>query len=115
MAQDDQDGIKIAGVNLKHNHMCAFCHSQDAEYRPTDPEQQNQPECRLNHTFPVFQDPVVCVYDPACFDAGMILKILRVHPMVLIGGTLQANPLHLSPDEFLKERLSRSASQTSFN
>jgi hypothetical protein len=31
------------------------------------------------------------------------MDILRTHPMVIIGGTLQSNPFWVTPDEFLKE------------
>lgn len=31
------------------------------------------------------------------------MDILRTHPMVIIGGVLQANPFWVSPDEFLRE------------
>ena len=31
------------------------------------------------------------------------MDIMRTHPMVIIGGVLQANPFWVSPDEFLRE------------
>ncbi len=31
------------------------------------------------------------------------MDILRTHPMVIIGGTLQQNPFFVPPDEFLRE------------
>jgi hypothetical protein len=31
------------------------------------------------------------------------MDILRTHPMVIIGGVLQENPLYVPPDEFLQE------------
>ncbi len=31
------------------------------------------------------------------------MDILRTHPMVIIGGTLQRNPFFVPPDEFLRE------------
>ena len=31
------------------------------------------------------------------------MDILRTHPMVIVGGTLQENPFFVSPDEFLHE------------
>ena len=33
----------------------------------------------------------------------MALDILRTHPMVILGGVLQHNPLFVGPDEFLRE------------
>jgi hypothetical protein len=31
------------------------------------------------------------------------MDIMRTHPMVIIGGLLQANPFFVPPDEFLSE------------
>ena len=30
------------------------------------------------------------------------MDILRTHPMVIMGGVLQENPLYVRPDEFLR-------------
>jgi hypothetical protein len=38
------------------------------------------------------------------------MDILRTHPMVIIGGILQDNPLYVPPDEFLKELHQRGGS-----
>jgi hypothetical protein len=35
------------------------------------------------------------------------MDILRTHPMVIIGGMLQENPLYVPPDEFLRELQNR--------
>jgi hypothetical protein len=64
-------------------------------------------ESRLNDVLPQFDDPVICVYDLAQFSAGMILDILRVHPMTIIGGILQENPFYVPPDIFLTELKAR--------
>ena len=37
------------------------------------------------------------------------MDIMRTHPMVIIGGVLQANPFWVSPDEFLRELNARRA------
>ena len=37
------------------------------------------------------------------------MDILRTHPMVIIGGTLQKNPFWVPPDEFLRELEARRA------
>ena len=60
-------------------------------------------EARLNYTLPHYSDPVICTYDLSRFSAGVAMDILRTHPMVIIGGVLQQNPLYVAPDEFLKE------------
>ncbi len=40
------------------------------------------------------------------------MDILRTHPMVILGGTLQRNPFFVPPDEFLRELRSRSTAAT---
>ncbi len=67
-------------------------------------------EARLNYVLPAFKDPVICVYDITRFSGDVIVDILRTHPMVVIGGTLQENPFYVPPEEFLQElREKRSA------
>jgi hypothetical protein len=60
-------------------------------------------EARLNYILPKYRDPVICVYDIAKFSGDVIIDILRTHPMVIIGGTLQENPFFVPPDAFLRE------------
>ena len=60
-------------------------------------------ETKLNYVLPRYPDPVVCVYDLNKHSASVVMDILRTHPMVIVGGVLQENPLYVPPDEFLKE------------
>ncbi len=60
-------------------------------------------ETKLNYVVSRFPDPVVCVYDLNRHSASVVMDILRTHPMVIVGGVLQENPLYVSPDEFLQE------------
>lgn len=64
-------------------------------------------ESRLNRMLPNYSDPVICTYDLARFNAGVAMDILRTHPMVILGGVLQENPLYVPPDEFLVELKAR--------
>jgi hypothetical protein len=66
-------------------------------------------ETRLNEVLPEYHDPVVCTYDLSRFDASVVMDIMRTHPMVIIGGTLQENPFYVPPEEMLKELKSRTA------
>lgn len=66
-------------------------------------------ESRLNYVLPKYDDPVICTYDLSRFNAGVAMDILRTHPLVIIGGVLQENPLYVPPDEFLKELEARRA------
>jgi hypothetical protein len=60
-------------------------------------------EARLNYVLPRYKDPVICTYDLARFGAGVVVDILRTHPMAIIGSILHENPFYIPPDEFLLE------------
>lgn len=60
-------------------------------------------ESKLNQTVAGFPDPLVCVYDLNKHSASVVMDILRTHPMVIVGGVLQENPLYVPPEEFLEE------------
>jgi hypothetical protein len=66
-------------------------------------------ETLLNYVLPEYDDPIVCVYDLSRFDAGVVIDIMRTHPMVIVGGILQENPFYVPPDEMLKELEERAA------
>jgi hypothetical protein len=67
-------------------------------------------EARANHILPRNDDLVVCAYDLTKFGAGVMMDVLRTHPLVIIGGLLQENPFFVPPDEFLRELRSRDGS-----
>jgi hypothetical protein len=69
-------------------------------------------ETRLNHVLPKYHDPVVCTYDLSRFEAGVVMDIMRTHPMVIIGGILQENPFYVPPEEMLKELKERAAEKS---
>lgn len=60
-------------------------------------------ESRLNHLLLHYSDPVICAYDCNTLGAGMVLDVLRTHPVVITGGMLQGNPFFVHPDELLRE------------
>jgi hypothetical protein len=64
-------------------------------------------EMRINHMWPLHQDAVICVYDLARFRADTVMDIMRMHPVVVIGGIVQENPFFVPPDEFLRELRTR--------
>jgi len=66
-------------------------------------------ETKLNYLLPRYPDPVVCVYDLNRHSASVVMDILRTHPMVIVGGVLQDNPLFVEPDAFLAELRERKA------
>jgi hypothetical protein len=60
-------------------------------------------ETRLNYVLPNYTDPVICTYDLARFDAGLVMDMLRTHPTVIVRGVIQSNPFFVPPDEMLRE------------
>lgn len=60
-------------------------------------------ETKLNYILPKHPDPVICVYDLNKHSGSVVMDILRTHPMVIISGVLQENPLYVAPDVFLQE------------
>ena len=60
-------------------------------------------ESKLNAIVGDYPDPLVCVYDLNRHSASVVMDILRTHPMVIVGGVLQENPLYVPPEEFLQE------------
>jgi hypothetical protein len=60
-------------------------------------------ETKLNHVTAKHPDPIVCVYDLNKHSGSVIMDVLRTHPMVIVGGVLQENPLYVEPEEMLAE------------
>ncbi|HEX2060436.1 MAG TPA: MEDS domain-containing protein [Thermoanaerobaculia bacterium] len=51
-------------------------------------------ESRLNDVIPTHSNVVVCAYDLARFDGRTIIDVMRVHPAVIVGGSLYDNPFY---------------------
>lgn len=60
-------------------------------------------EIKLNQVVTKYPDPLVCCYDLNRHSASVVMDILRTHPMVIVGGVLQENPLYVPPEELLQE------------
>src|SRR5437773_2119000 len=60
-------------------------------------------ETRVNYVVPKYDDPVICTYDLSKFSAGMVMDMMRTHPVVIVGGLLHENPFFVPPDQFLLE------------
>ncbi|MFO7569168.1 MAG: MEDS domain-containing protein [Smithellaceae bacterium] len=43
----------------------------------------------------------VCQYDARLFDGAMIMDVLKVHPLMVIRGSVVRNPFYISPEAFL--------------
>jgi len=60
-------------------------------------------ESRVNHVWEHHDDAVICTYHLGKFGGDTVIDIMRTHPMIVIGGTLQRNPFFVPPGEFLRE------------
>jgi len=60
-------------------------------------------ESRVNDVWRRHEDAVICTYHLGQFRGDEVIDIMRTHPMVVIGETLQQNPFYIPPDEFLVE------------
>ena len=43
----------------------------------------------------------VCQYDARSFDGAMIMDVLKVHPLMVVRGSVVQNPFYIAPEEFL--------------
>ena len=67
-------------------------------------------EARVNYLWPQHEGALICSYDLSGFS-GIVIDIMRTHPMVIIGGVLQENPFYVPPDDFLQELRARGNQQ----
>jgi hypothetical protein len=70
-------------------------------------------ETRVNYAVSKYHDPVICTYDLTDFSASLVMDMLRVHPVVIVGGVLQENPFFVAPDQFLLELQERKSARRS--
>lgn len=45
----------------------------------------------------------VCQYDARSFDGAVIMDILKVHPLMVIRGSVVNNPFYIKPEKFLAQ------------
>jgi MEDS: MEthanogen/methylotroph, DcmR Sensory domain len=69
-------------------------------------------ESRVNHVWEHHEDAVICTYHLGKFGGDTVIDIMRTHPMIIIGGTLQRNPFFVPPGEFLREFSERRTRQS---
>jgi hypothetical protein len=66
---------------------------------------------RLLDKYPVHT--AICAYDLNKHSGSVVMDILRTHPLVLVGGIIQENPLYVPPEQFLEELKARRAANAS--
>jgi len=60
-------------------------------------------EARVNSLFPNMNARLLCQYEEHEFDSRILLDALRVHPRVVIRGTVCWNPYYIPPNEFIAQ------------
>lgn len=45
----------------------------------------------------------VCQYDANAFDGATIMQVLKVHPLMVIRGSVVRNPYYVPPEEYLEQ------------
>jgi len=68
-------------------------------------------ESRVNDVWRRHDDVVICTYHLGQFGGEAVIDIVRTHPMVIVGGTLQRNPFFVPPEQFVPELRERRARQ----
>jgi hypothetical protein len=64
-------------------------------------------EAHLNEVLAELPVTALCQYDVKRFDGATIFDILRVHPLMLVGGQVVRNPYYEGPEEFLSRSAHR--------
>lgn len=46
----------------------------------------------------------ICQYDARSFDGALIMDVLKVHPLMIVRGSVVHNPFYIKPEEFLTQQ-----------
>jgi len=68
-------------------------------------------ESRVNDVWRHHDDAVICTYHLAQFSGDTVIDLMRIHPVVIIGGILRQNPFFIPPERFLPEFRARKGRQ----
>jgi hypothetical protein len=55
-------------------------------------------ESRVNHLLQTCPLTAVCQYDARSFMGATIMEMLRVHPMMVVRGSVVPNPFYVEPE-----------------
>ena len=70
---------------------------------PPDVEQLIEYEANVNDMLSRAKTPTVCVYDASRLSGGMLVDLLRTHPLAVVNGVLHENPFYTPANEMLEE------------
>jgi len=61
-------------------------------------------ESRVSQLLQEYPVTAVCQYDARLFDGATIMEVLKVHPYMVVRGSIVNNPFYISPEEYLAEK-----------
>lgn len=62
-------------------------------------------ECKVSLLAREYPITAICQYDANRFSGGTIMNILKVHPKMIVNGSVVLNPFFIEPEEFLANNL----------
>lgn len=92
-AQSQENGFEAARVI---GEMAPEVHSVEGGSRLMEYESRIS---MLLREYPV---TAVCQYDSRVFDGATIMDVLKVHPLMVVRGSVVHNPFYLEPEEYLE-------------
>jgi hypothetical protein len=66
-------------------------------------------EASVNEVLNRGKTPTVCVYDVRKLSGGLLMDLLRAHPLTVMNGVLHENPFYTPADQMLAELRQRNA------
>ncbi len=60
-------------------------------------------EARVSMLLRNYPVTAVCQYDARSFDGAIIMEVLKVHPLMIVRGSVVHNPFYIKPEEFLSQ------------
>jgi hypothetical protein len=70
---------------------------------PPGVEQLVEYEATVNDVLNRGKTPTVCVYDARRLSGGMLMDLLRAHPLAVMNGVLHENPFYTPADQMLRD------------
>lgn len=61
-------------------------------------------EARVSMLLRVHPITTVCQYDSRAFDGATIMDVLKVHPYMIVRGSVVSNPFFIEPEDYLGSR-----------
>lgn len=61
-------------------------------------------ECKISMLQKEFPFTAVCQYDARKFDGSIIMDVLKVHPYIIVRGSVLTNPFFIKPEDYLSEK-----------